>query len=262
MKRKEVIKDKLIVLKCEADKIHATREPSVVNTNNKIREYVSTICNHTEEEIYVSFSDSSTEIGLNDANFKTAVTFYSPRPSGWRDKWELNYGSVGSIDKDSIYLDRLILKGLLAQEFKVNSKLFSIIQNGIDELNAIKKKIDGLGMNKLSGELEEIERKESNEISDKIINKIIKDGGLDIDNKCKIYIKETSNNKSLISRIEFLSVTDKTIKARYYIKDYWRSDNYHITYRGRKDHVLANCLMIAKSTNFLLKTKLDDFLVE
>ena len=59
MKRKEVIKDKLIVLKSEADKIYATIEPSIVNTNNKIREYVSTICNHTEEEIYVSFSDSS-----------------------------------------------------------------------------------------------------------------------------------------------------------------------------------------------------------
>jgi len=243
MTRKEELKiliekaDKMVDV--VIDKIKSTRK--VYST--KVVEYLSDVTpvNFTVLNILCNFHEGRTEIGFDGVeHFKYACDLYAPSYS--RKKWELNYGSVGSFDKDSGYCDRTILLGVIASELKKNGELMDILNEGVNEIISLKKEKDAIGCDRLRNELEIIEHNEREKVKEDIIQKIITNGGIDMGSDfTNIYIKETSKYKSPISKIEFVKINPKTIEAVYYYSDGFTKYNY----RGEKNYVLLNCFKLA-----------------
>lgn len=211
----------------------------------KVVEYLANITpiNFTVLNILCEFHEDRTEIGFDGVeHFKYACDLYAPSYS--KDQWELNFGSVGSFDKDSGYCDRTILLGIIAGELKNNGELMSILNEGVNEIKALKKEKDAIGYDKLVDELNSIRDKEREESNNNIIQEIITNGGIDIGSDfTNIYIKESSQYKSQISKIEFIKINPKTIEAVYYYSDGFTKYKY----RGEKNYVLLNCLRLANA---------------
>lgn len=211
----------------------------ILNTENKIKKYLSSISDNSIDDIYVNFSETNVEIGLNDLRFGTSASLLPP--SYLRNNWELNHGTVGGVDKDSRYLDKIILLGIIATEFKNDGKLFKILENGLKFFKSHRKSIKETKHDEFVDELKYIESEAKRKKTEFIHNSFIKNGGIENDKGANIYVKKTSRWSSYVKKIKFHKVTEKTITAEYMF-----SDGSWVKYRGDRGFVLRNCRTIYK----------------
>ena len=225
-------KQKLVIVKLS--KSHVL---NILKTENKIRKYISSISDNSIDDIYVFFSETTVEIGLNNLPFKSAASLYAP--SYFRKEWSLNHGTVGSVNKESGYLDKIILLGIIADEFKNDGKLFKILESGLECFKSHKKSIKETKLDKFIEELKHIESEAKIKKLEFINNSFIKKGGVENDKGVNIHIRKTSRWSSYVKKIKFNKVTKKTITAEYIL-----NDGSRVKYRGDKGFVLRNCGLI------------------
>ena len=209
----------------------------ILNTENKIKEYISSISDNSIDDIYVNFSETNVEIGLNNLQFKISASLLPP--SYLRNSWELNHGTAGGVDKDSLYLDKMILLGIIAKEFKNDGKLFRILESGLGIFKSHRIAVKETKLDEFTDEFKHIESIAKRKKTEFIHNSFIKNGGIENEKGAKIYVKKTSKWTSYVKKIKFHKVTEKTITAEYMF-----SDGSWEKYRGDRNFVLRNCRII------------------
>tara|TARA_Y100000385_G_scaffold278536_1_gene326911 strand:- start:768 stop:1505 length:738 start_codon:yes stop_codon:yes gene_type:complete len=239
MRRSHELKSLILKQKLAIEKLAKLHELNILKIVDKVKKYISSISDNSIDDIYVNFSETNVEIGLNDLRFGTSASLLPP--SYLRNNWELNHGSVGGVDKDSGYLDKIILLGIIATEFKNDGKLFKILETGLGLFKSHRKSIKETKHDEFVDELKYIESEAKRKKTEFIHNSFIKNGGIENDKGANIYVKKTSRWSSYVKKIKFNKVTEKTITAEYIF-----SDGSWVKYRGDKGFVLRNCRTIYK----------------
>ena len=237
MRRSHELKSLIKKQKLAIEKLSKSHGLNILKTEDKIRKYISSISDNSIDDIYVYFSETTVEIGLNNLPFKSAASLYAP--SYFRKEWELNHGTVGSVNKESRYLDKIILLGIIADEFKNDGKLFKILESGLECFKTYKKSIKETKCGEFIEELKHIESEVEVKKLEFINNSFIKNGGIENDKGANIYVKKTSKWLSKVRKIKFHKVTERTITAEYMF-----NDGTWVKYRGDKGFVLRNCRLI------------------
>jgi hypothetical protein len=239
MRRSHELKSLIQKQKLAIEKLAKLHELNILKIVGKVKKYLSSISDNSIDDIYVNFSETNVEIGLNDLPFKSAASLYAP--SYFRKEWELNHGTVGSVNKESRYLDKIILLGIIATEFKNDGKLFKILETGLGLFKSHRKSIKETKCDEFIEELKHIESEVEVKKLEFINNSFIKNGGIENEKRTNIYVKKTSRWSSYVKKIKFHKVTEKTITAEYIF-----SDGSWVKYRGDKGFVLRNCRTIYK----------------
>ena len=131
MRRSHELKSLIQKQKLAIEKLAKLHELNILKIGGKVKKYLSSISDNSIDDIYVNFSETNVEIGLNDLRFGTSASLLPP--SYLRNNWELNHGTVGGVDKDSRCLDKIILLGIIESEVEVKKLEFinnSFIKNG------------------------------------------------------------------------------------------------------------------------------------
>lgn len=239
MRRSHELKSLIQKQKLAIEKLAKLHELNILKIGGKVKKYLSSISDNSIDDIYVNFSETNVEIGLNDLRFGTSASLLPP--SYLRNNWELNHGTVGGVDKDSRYLDKIILLGIIATEFKNDGKLFKILETGLGLFKSHRKSIKETNHDEFVDELKNIQLESKRKKTEFIHNSFIKNGGIENEKGANIYVKKTSRWASYVKKIKFHKVTEKTITAEYMF-----SDGSWVKYRGNKGFVLRNCRTIYK----------------